>query len=1021
MKHCVHFDNCNVTWDQALPLGNGNFGAMLFFEDDKLSMAMNHYDVYYTRSDIVFPEDFVQPQGEMAVPGHRHKLFYDRAVRNIPKDDDTPYYYFRQDVNDLDNTRYATNSFGESHPSTGELTYSFSDAINNGDRKLTLFVEDAKVSLTMEKDENSLQIDTIAARKDYIINKVTQRGKNLIDRIRIAAPEARFLDAPEICYRQIDSNTFTYTVYRYIRKDNTPFVFTGVIKLVNATGKLVGQEPDAEIIIDNSGETFYILTGIYSQWKCEDTFAEGLAAMNTDVENIDAMYSEHAEYWENFFRQSSIELPDKFIEDVYYINQYALDCCSGKDGTMYHQACGLNGLWDIRQPNIWGSRWYWDVNIQAAFAGVYSSNRLDLAKVFSDGLLSYVDLAEKFARRVHNMSGIAADFPPQSYYCIWPWSAQYLWQLYEYSLDENYLRTTAYPAFLKICEFCLQLFEYDEKDQCFHVFPDISPEQGPLAHDTTITIASVKYLFKFTLKAAQILGESNDFLDECKAFYDKLPPYALSEPSKWGVHFKDSPDAPDNLWIRHPSMLMPLFPTGEFNLKDTDDDMLKILSNTVDFLEENCEIGIFGGTWIAAAAARLGRGQTALRLIYERGIDHMLRPNGLTAEETDRFLNYCLLANQPLYYPCMMEFTGQMLAAVNEMLMQSDNGIIRIFPAIPDGDKEYGRGLRNGYALHDCKDRFTEYDAWKNVRFDRLLARGAFEVSASLSDGAIEWVSVTSQKGGAARITSPFDLSKLSVYCDGAAVEFSVDSDVIYFETQEGKTYTLAQSADYCLISDTENTYMLKPLSRLSYTKRKLFIGGDRDSAYHNAMNGFLRDWYLGNVRMENNTVRRFDFSTGVEKDYAKSLPSQAFEAEQMLHLAAAFHHVTANSGIYSTKIGYGFTDMNSITAVDRGGDDEIRRDFLTGTDTVEFVINAPRGQYEFLIISHDSAEDCVTMVDAVNGLCDGGDVISAGDTQSLLIPVIQKKDVPVRLRISTKPGYAWKINAVFMNMIKGY
>ena len=83
-------------------------------------------------------------------------------------------------------------------------------------------------------------------------------------------------------------------------------------------------------------------------------------------------------------------------------------------------------------------------------------------------------------------------------------------------------------------------------------------------------------------------------------------------------------------------MLIPLFPIGEFDLASTESWMLQILSNTVDFLETRCEIGAFQGSWIAAAAAKLGRGQTALRLLYERGIDHMLRSNGLTAEQTKR-------------------------------------------------------------------------------------------------------------------------------------------------------------------------------------------------------------------------------------------------------------------------------------------------------------------------------------------------------------------------------------------------
>jgi hypothetical protein len=117
-------------------------------------------------------------------------------------------------------------------------------------------------------------------------------------------------------------------------------------------------------------------------------------------------------------------------------------------------------------------------------------------------------------------------------------------------------------------------------------------------------------------------------------------------------------------------------------------------------------------------------------MIYERGIDHMLRSNGLTAEETDHFINYCLMPRQMLYYPCMMEFTGEMLAAVNEMLLQSHNGIIRVFPAIPDGDLEMERMLKKGFPYAEYIDRYNKYDAWENARFDRLLAKGAFEVSA---------------------------------------------------------------------------------------------------------------------------------------------------------------------------------------------------------------------------------------------------------------------------------------------------
>ena len=145
------------------------------------------------------------------------------------------------------------------------------------------------------------------------------------------------------------------------------------------------------------------------------------------------------------------------------------------------------------------------------------------------------------------------------------------------------------------------------------------------------------------------------------------------------------------------SRTMPLFPIGEVGLH-SDADMVEILKNTITYLEDRSEIGIFIGSWLAAGAARLGQGQKAIRLLYERGVDHMLRANGLTAEETDRFMNFCLVNRQPLYYSCMMEFTGEMLAAVNEMLIQSHAGLIRVFPALPDGDAEYERAWRNGWS-----------------------------------------------------------------------------------------------------------------------------------------------------------------------------------------------------------------------------------------------------------------------------------------------------------------------------------
>lgn len=1018
MKHSVHFDQCDNRWDNALPMGNGCFGGMLFFEDHRLHMPMNHYEVYHFVRKNILPEDIrkgYKPPAEKGVGARQYRAQADANQM----EEGMPFCYYREDAAEAyDPEPYSEPSFSASNPSTGELVFSFGEALQEAKQSLTLYVEDAAVELVLENASKKLTVQTITSRQDCIINKVTQSENLLMKQIRIDMTPYRDQQPTEITYQQLGQDAFVYTVSRVPDKADKPFVFTGILRLVGAKGTLTQNDDGADIILEQTDREFYVLTGISTQWRYEDTLGEGLQKMQKFADSLEELYAEHTAYWKAFFDRSAICLPDKFLEHVYYVNQYALDCCSGKDGVMKHHACGLNGLWDVHRPCLWRSVWYWDVNIQASFAGVFSSNRLDLAKVFSDGLLSYQGLAEDFARDAHDLPGCAIDYPYPQYFCIWPWCAQYLWFLYEYSLDKEYLRTDAYPLFLKLCEFAVALFQYDPETDTYNVYPDISPEQGPLAHNTTATVASVKYMLQFTLKAAEILEDTNPLLEKIRQLLARMPPYAVSGESNWGVHMKDSPDAPDNLWIRHPGMLMPLFPIGEFDLASTEPRMLQILSNTVDFLEERCEIGVFQGSWIAAAAARLGQGQTALRLLYERGIDHMLRSNGLTAEQTERFINFCLLNRQPLFYPCMMEYTGEMLAAVNEMLLQSHNGLIRVFPAIPDGDREWDRLNRNGYSVTEYIDRYVDYEAWKDVSFDKLLAKGAFEISAGMTEGKLDYILVHSQKGGKVRLCSPFLTAALPVFCNGEEVAASWENGVLSFDTCPGSTYQIGSAAE-APAGDTG--YQKKTLTRETYTKRKVFIGEDTETGYHRAMDGFLRDWYLGNLRMENHTLYKFDFGTVSDKTYTDTWTRQCYASNDMALLQTPIIFLNAESAKFTVRQGYGFDDTTGITGMDRGAKDCFRRDFLQGEEPVEFIIDAPRGQYELLAVSGDEEEDSVTILEAVNGTSAGGELVKKGTYQSELLAVIQKKDVPIRLKISTKPGYRWKLNCLFLNTIKGY
>ena len=365
------------------------------------------------------------------------------------------------------------------------------------------------------------------------------------------------------------------------------------------------------------------------------------------------------------------------------------------------------------------------------------------------------------------------------------------------------------------------------------------------------------------------------------------------------------------------------------------------------------------------------------------------------------------------------EFTGEMLAAVGEMLLGSHNGVIRVFPAIPDGKPDYAEAFRYGYPLQEFRARYVDYPAWRDVSYDKLLAKGAFEVSAALADGELLYIKLDSKAGGCARVTSPYLTADYKVYLDGAPIAFAWEKGILTFETEKGKQYFIALSPSVSPVDGTEDAPSV--LTHLSATNRKIFIGEDADTAYYRALDGATREWYYGNLRHANHTLYKFDFGATAGKEYWTEFPAQTLSDSGRSMKYMAFYPVSGDEIAFTPKQGYGFKNDSGITAVDRGSPDLLRRDFLEGEGDAEFIVEMPRGQYELLVVSGDSEEASVTRLSTEQGYTAGGKVVPAGRYQCELVPIHQKRDVPLRLFISTEKGYKWKLNLIVLNVHKGY
>jgi hypothetical protein len=954
MTHRICFDGVDNRWNTAMPLGNGKFGAMVFFEERTLHIALNHYDCYYP----ILPR--YARQYEKPSPKTYNELCDQVDIaRSEPDYERSHYSNTLNPVPPDSRPSYRTTSY----PMAGEILLPLGPEMKSDDFSLVLNIEEAKV-VFRAKGENKEVGCTIwvAQKSDGLFVQFRQSEPGLWGSAELVLPSERGMGGYSISQGGEGGTQWVRTSFQPESELDSTHIITVETALTVTDDCLVASVSQGSAV----EQTKLFLSKEYE------------------------LEAEHTEAWKAFWR-STVELPDKFLETLWYLHVYLMGCASGLGSAYPEQACGLNGLWDIRRPSLWGSMWYWDVNIQQAFWPVFSSNHLELAKLFCEGYLRYEQDAIQFAKDVYGADGWALDFPHALYNCIQPWCAQFLWQYYSYSGDVDFLRDKVYPVFQKQIRFFKQIARSDENG-ILHIDPDISPEQGPVSKDTVITIASIKQLLRYAVQAAESLSRPAHEAEEFRQMLKAFPEYAKTAD---GRRLRDSALAPDDLFLRHPSVLMPIFPAEEVT-RHSPEEVLEVMRNTLKYVSEHTETGMFGFGWIACAAARLGEGTAALRILYEEGIDYILHSNGLGYEESERFINYCLVTKPPLYPPAMTEPTGGIVMAVNTMLLQSDE-YIEAFPAIPDGND----GLWEPKAEYRHLDGQLKgrYPKWDDCKFTGLLAPGGFEVSAERKAGETRWIRVTAARKGTLSLLLPAMLSPLG-------------NQMIYTKDMEpGETVSFG-------VPSATQSRAIPPVQvrQAAFTHRRVYLGENRHTEFHRAVDAFTCANRQGNAHQYPITQNVFDFGVATdEKIYDSVYCKQLFRTGKSL----LFFGVPKRVGleVYNGDKGYGFTAIEGLSFQDQSAPDDIRRDFIEGSEDCEFWIELPRGKYNLLVISGDEDRKSLTHLNLPHlyGRI-AGEVMRAGRYQCRIIPFVHERDGVFRLGLSTETGYRWKLNTIFLN-----
>ena len=956
-QHGIRYERTKVHWTEALPIGNGTFGVMAYLERQHLCLAMNHYDVYYSGH----PEYSRTAQRQTAhfhAPGGSTKQEYvQRAEKALQKESVLEAY--QKVLYPPKEGQRVHVAQGTALPAVGNLQIRFAPQTQEWEPEMQLSVEQAEVSYRLGHGTQAVSaVVKILQGTDTLLCQVEQTQKGLAQQIVLEVPQGRQMRDmhPKLLQQEGSEFSVSQSFGWEEAPEDEPFRFCASVHLLHAVGKAEQQDRRIVINLEQAEEKFAVLVSVATELEsaaCE-TCAEEKG--RRDAQQLQALLQQHHQYWEQFFAASAVTLPDAFLENLWYLNLYVLACSSGGGGRRSEQASGLNGLWDIRRPTLWGSVWYWDVNIQATYWGTYTANHLELSQVFCDGFLQHEAAGMRFAEEFHGMPGYAGDYPHPFYNCIGPWCAQFLWWQYIYSGDETFLRDKAYPHFVQQVRFWQQRLDWDEQRGTWEVFPDVSPEQGPMGHNAVITIACVKYLLQFTRQAAEILQAEDGIADLCTSLLQDLPDYETAPFSPYGEILKDCREAPAGQHLRHPSLLMPIFPAGEWD-QYSGPETRHIAEATVRYATSHTELGVFGFGWLAAAAARMGLGDLALHTMYEKGFDLHLRANGMGAEETNRWLNLCLVNKPPMGYPFMMECVGETIAAVQELLLQSgQDGEIRIFPALPA--------------------------SWLDCSFDSLRAAGGVLVSAQRRAGKTQAVSLQCPKTQTIRLRGVQGLQPPS----GAMVR--EQDGVLLLEAQAGQHYLFGAWGEMLPKQSIPHYYV-------GHTGARIYAGKDQNTDYERLLDTFVCDYYVADTRHRNRIV--YFFTAGWEEG---CLP----EEEQRFGLPVT---VLWENESYQVRKGYGFCDAQNV-GLAIVGSERLAQRFWTSDEAAVFAMDLPRGQYDLFVGCGERCDMRLRCGDTVQEVHN-----TAGRYSGHILPVVQEQDGLVRLELEPVEGKPWKVHTI--------